>query len=464
MGLATMNPVGMRMNGMTIPEPNAGSLNAGDLMDMESVSMSPSMHPETTLVVADAGLVAMDTAGVGSEGIGVSTGTGTSDLWSSVKLDKNPDVVGRRFGPGMFIPDLSVIAGYNDNLTFENNNAEETYFTRVTPHVAYVMSDRFRKMALDYFLDAAYFEGTGGEDDYVDNRLVASFDYHPTSRIFTSAFAEYIDSHDGRGKGRAEGGTGTTQTSLDEWYQWGVGGNLAYGAQNAKGRLELDAAYLSKTYDTNRLFTFSRDVNDLSGSARFFYRVMPKTSLLFEARTTAHDYKRDVAGTPSLDGMTTSFFTGVTWQATYKTTGFAKIGYNIRSFDSDRLDTQDDISWGVGVDWRPKSYSTVHLETSQALAETNGTGDVVTQSSILAYWQHNWRDRFSTRVDLGYQNSTMDPSNREDDTYLLGVRADYAFRRWMNVGAGYRYSTVDSTDDTFGYDQNIFLINLDLIF
>ena len=46
----------------------------------------------------------------------------------------------------------------------------------------------------------------------------------------------------------------------------------------------------------------------------------------------------------------------------------------------------------------------------------------------------------------------------------MGVRADYAFRRWLNLGAGFRHSNIDSTDATFGSDQNIVEINLDLIF
>ena len=106
----------------------------------------------------------------------------------------------------------------------------------------------------------------------------------------------------------------------------------------------------------------------------------------------------------------------------------------------------------------------MRLDTSQSLAETNGTGDAIDQSNVLLNWQHYWRDRFSTRLDLGYQTSTMGPTSREDNTYLMGLRADYAFRRWMNVGAGFRHSTVDSTDDAFGSDQNIVEINLDLIF
>ena len=464
MGLTAMTPVGNRISDTNLTALDAGSLYSAGLMDMHPVAMSPALISGMTLTGTHAGLVAADTVGIGTEGVGVDSGTGTSDLWTKIKLDKNPDVVGRHIGPGRLLPDVTVDFGYNDNLTFENNESIGSYYTGVSPHLGYVLSGRTRKLALDYFLNARYFEGTGGKDDYVDNRVVASFDYNPTRRIFASAFAEYKDSHDGRGQGRAEAGAGITQTSLDEWHLWGMGGKFTYGAPTARGRLEFDAAYVNKRYDTNRLFTFTRDLDDFATAGRFFYRVRPKTSLVFEGRNTAHDYARDEVGTPSLDGMTTTFLTGVTWQATYKTTGFAKFGYNLRTFDSEQRDNQGGLSWNVGVDWKPKSYSTVHLATAQSFAETNGTGDAINQRNILASWHHYWRDRFSTRLDMGYQTSTFDPDNREDTSYLMGARADYAFRRWMNLGAGFRHSTTSSSDDEFDYEQNIFEIKVDLIF
>lgn len=436
------------------------------MMGMEQIPMASMQVTEVTPIGTSVELIALETVGMdtGSTGSsGLDSRTGSSDPWARIKLDKNPETTGFHFGPGGLFPDISVAPGYIDNLTFENANATGSFYTTVKPHLAYVMSDKTRKLVLDYLLDAGYFESSS-PDNYVDNKLRASFDYNPTSRIFASAIAEFMSSHDGRGKGRAEAGAGITQTSLDEWHQWGLGGKFAYGARTARAHLEFEADYLNKTYDTNRVFTFTRDREDYFGAARFFYRIRPKTSLVFEGRATEINYINDEVGVPSLDGINTSFLTGLTWQATYKTTGFAKIGYNFRTFDSDQRATQSGLDWEVGVDWKPRSYSTVHLETSQSIAETNGTGDAINQSNISINWQHYWRERFSTRVDLGYLTSTFDPSSREDTSYLMGIRADYAFRRWLNIGTSFRHSTIDSTDAVFGSDQNIVELNLDLIF
>ena len=457
--------LGLQLTGLT----GIGStvLNTSDLMGVEAMAINTvNLAGTGDLAVNTNGLMDLGTVGMSDAVAGLSADQGpstTSDPWLRLKLDDNPDTVGRKIGLGRILPDVTLKLGYDDNLTLENINPIGTFYTRITPHSSYVGSTKTRKFILDYLVDAAFYEGSN-KDDYLDNRLRASFEYDPTSRIFASVFGEFFDSHDGRGKGRAEGGTGITQASLDEWHQWGLGGKFTYGAQTARGRIELETEYLNKVYDTNRIFTFTRDKEELSGIGRFIYRIRPKTSLLLEGRMTEHNYMRDPIGEPSLDGNTISLLTGVTWQATYKTTGFAKLGYMFKTFASDRRKDTSAPAWEVGVDWKPKSYSTVHFATAQEFAESEGTGDSIETSSMQLSWEHIWRERFKTTLDFGYQVSTIAATSREDNGYLMAARADYAFRRWLNIGAGIRHQTLDSTDDAFGYDKNVFELTMDLVF
>ena len=466
LGMHAVSPVSLRISSTNLAGLDTLSLNTVGLLGMDRISMIPALVTQMAIIGADAGLVQLGAVGIGTDsagGTGPSRSSTASDPWAKLKLDDDPEHIGRRIGLGRILPDITLESGYNDNYTLENNQPIGTFYTRVMPHSSYVVADKTRKLVLDLLGDAGYFAASS-KDNYIDSRWRVGFDYDPTIRIFASSFAEYQNSHDARGTGRAEGGTGVTQTSLDKWHQWGLGGNFFYGAPTARGRLEFEAGYLLKKYDTNRKFTFGRDREDVFGTARFFYRIRPKTTLVFEGDSTELDYTYDVPGTPSLDGIDTKFLTGITWQATYKTTGFAKIGYNFRTFDSDQRDIQKGLSWNVGVDWKPKSYSTVHLETSQEFIETNGTGDATNQSAVLLSWKHYWKDRFSTSLEFGYQNSTFKPDTRIDNGYQSVVQADYAFRRWLNIGASYRHQTLDSTDITFDYDQNVFEVKLDLTF
>ena len=393
--------------------------------------------------------------------IGIDAIPGRLSPGLKLKTDDKVDLMGLNYGPGKIHPGLKLIVGYDDNLTLESSNEISTFTTNVSPHVAYVVSDATRKFVFEYLLDAKFHEGSS-IDDFLDNRIRASIDYTPTRRIFTGFHAEYLDSHDGRGTGRAEAGTGVTQASLDEWHQWGIGGLFAYGTTGAKGRIEAEAGFKSKEYDTNRLFTFTRDRDDAYGAARFFYRFRPKTRALIEGRVEDTAYARTQAGIATLDSMTTRYLVGLTWTATYKTTGFLKVGLIDKDFDSDLRDDSLGPTWEVGVDWKPRTYSVVHFETAQNLAETDGTGDAVDSTRMLLSWVHAWKTRFKTNVSLFYENSTFDPNDREDDFLQFRLGAIYNFRRWLNFEAGYRFENLDSNDNFFDYDHNVIEITADL--
>ena len=191
---------------------------------------------------------------------------------------------------------------------------------------------------------------------------------------------------------------------------------------------------------------------------------MPKTRLLFEGRIRDNSYDNLVFGLPSLDSTDTQFLLGATWQRTYKTTGFFKVGYIQKNFDSDLRDDDSGLTWQSGIDWKPKTYSTVHLETTKTFNETNGDGDSIDASYYLLNWKHAWKTRFTTNINLAYQNQTFNNDPRDDDYYQAGISANYDFRRWLSISAGYRYLNLNSTDDTFDYDQNIFEITADFTF
>ncbi|MEE9551476.1 MAG: hypothetical protein V3V89_00375, partial [Gammaproteobacteria bacterium] len=161
---------------------------------------------------------------------GVVTNVSGGNLNTSTRSSEDAQgLIGLDVGPGRLALSLSTALGFDDNLTLVDTNKESSFVTVISPHVAYVMSDKTRKFVLDYLIEAGFYEASS-VDDYVDNRIRAVFDYHPTSRIFTGIQAEFLNSQDGRGRGRAEGGLGITQTSPDEWHHFGIGGKFAYGA------------------------------------------------------------------------------------------------------------------------------------------------------------------------------------------------------------------------------------------
>jgi len=365
-------------------------------------------------------------------------------------------IQGMRIGAGGLYPDITITPFHDDNLTVAPSNEISTFGLLVEPHLAYELRGHKNRYFMDYLLSAATHEDSHS-DDYIDNRFQLGYEYTPTKRIFLGIHGEYLDTRDPRGTGASEG-SGVVQENPDEWHHYLVEGNVGYGGKRAKGRAELDLGYTNKSYDNNRTTTFVRDREDTYANARLYYRIMPKTSLVLEGRITDFSYDRAAVGVASLDSTTTKILFGVTWKSTFKTTGTAQIGYTEKDFDSSRRTDGDALAWEVGIEWRPKSFSIFNLNTSRDFDETNGAGNFIERDSIDASWSHQWHKlspRLSTLVNIGYSQDNFDQVTREDEYLNFGVSVNYKMRRWLQLGAGYRYDERDSSSSAFDYDRNL---------
>ena len=381
---------------------------------------------------------------------------------SNINFDEEKDFGPLTLGPGYLEPGVEETLRYDDNVTYSPTGTTQAFINILTPKLGYVIPGKKLKIKLDTELETGLY-GSGSVDNYIDFLFKSSVDYQPTSRIYSQLTGDFTKSHDGRGTGRALGGLGTTQDSPDEWHRFDFGSTFAYGAATTKGRVELEADYGIKRYDNNRTLTFVRALDELGGAARFFYRVRPKTYAVLEGRISEVNYQNDAPGLPSLDSLTTRQLLGVTWLATFKTSGFLKLGLINKDFYSSRTDN-DGFTWEVGVDWKPKTYSIVRLKTDQSFEETNGTGDAIDTMTFSLNWEHGWRPRIKSILDFIYTMEKYDPDPREDNIFNAGARVDYEFRRWLNLSAGYRFQQRSSSTDVFEYDQNIFELTADFTF
>jgi polysaccharide biosynthesis protein VpsM len=376
---------------------------------------------------------------------------------SSISAEGLLGIQGMKIGAGRLYPDINVTSFYDDNLTRASSGEISTFGISVEPHLGYEIRDNKNRYFMDYLLSAASYEGSSN-DDYIDNRFQLGYDYTPTKRILLGVQGEYFDTRDPRGTGIDEA-ISIQRTNPDEWHHYLVEGNAVYGSQKAKGRAELDLGYINKTYDNNRDRTFLRDREDTYANARFYYRIMPKTSLVLDGRITDFSYDQTTVGVPSLDSTTSKILLGVTWKSTFKTTGTAQIGYTEKDFDSSLRADNDALAWEVGVEWRPKTFSIFNINTSRAFNETNGIGNYIEEDSIDASWSHRWHKlspKLSTLIEIGYseQNFDQDTTGRSDEYLSFGVSVNYKIRRWLALGSGYSYSERDSADNAFDYDRN----------
>ena len=383
---------------------------------------------------------------------------------SSLAFDLNMDsTIGEdagliQIGPVSAYPSMKIVTLHDDNLFRSDKNELSTLIGIVSPAVKFSLQDNIKKLTLDYQIEAGFHENSS-QDDYVDQKLLGIFVFNPTDRIKTELRAEYLDEHDARGTGRTEGfGAVGPDTTLDpdEWHSYSIGGLLSYGTPNATGRVEVESSYVTKEYDNNRLFTFDRDRNDFKLRGTFFYKIWPKTRLLFEIKQTVFDYEKNAIGQASLDSTGRDYLLGVAWDATYKTTGFAKFGLSEKDFDSDLRDDNDQFKWEIGVKWMPRSYSTVDITTVRRQDETNGIGDSIDVAEFKVSWNHLWRHRISSTVEFFFAEDDFNSTRREDSRFMTSLKLNYDWRRWARISVGYQYEENDSNVSTFDYQRNLF--------
>ena len=371
-------------------------------------------------------------------------------------------------GPGKLYPELTLITSYDDNLTSSAFSEIESFGLLVSPHLTYEIKNSKNRYLFEGELNSMTYEGSG-QDDYLNNRFQLGYEYTPTKRTFAGIRGEYFKSHDARGTEQTEG-VGELVGTPDRWHHFLVEGNGSYGSQKSKGRAELAIGYISKDYDNHRERTFARDRDDTYANARFYYRVMPKTSVVLEGRFTNINYDQDPVKVPrasvdssssSLDSNTYQALIGVTWKSTYKSTGFAKFGYINKDFDSGGRKDSDGFNWNVGIEWQPKTFSRFNFSTSRSYNETDGFGDYTESDTIYASWNHQWHKlspKLGTTVDVSYTENTFpgSDSGREDDLFSVGVAINYEMQHWLKIGGGYRYDDRDSSLNLFSYDRNHF--------
>lgn len=371
---------------------------------------------------------------------------------SAVAIAAGEDGAGVAFGPVTAYPSLGLTVGNDDNLFLSDANKKSSSFEILSPAVRLQSQKGANKYSLSYRADMGRYNNSSA-DNYVDQKFIGGIDLNSSIRTGVRISPQYLIGHEARG---STYGAGTAVPN--EWHEAGIAGTVTYGAEGAKGRIQLDGAYANRQYDNNRVITTAYDKTTRDLGATFYYRVMPKTSLLFQAGDKRIDYKQ--VGS-LLNGNERRYLFGATWEATAQTTGIVKIGNLRKKFDSG-LPSFSGTSWNGAIVWSPRDYSRVRLDISRDPVETTFAGsEFILDTNSNLDWTYDLTDRLSSRLGYGHLTEDFKGATRYDktDTYRLG--ADYRMRRWLKVKFDYMNSAKNSNANAASYKRNIFMVTLD---
>ncbi len=359
--------------------------------------------------------------------------------------------------PG-FLWNVATQLRYDDNV-FRTPDSEESDGTFVVkPELSWLSLYGKHRFDLNYQGDyGLYFDIT--DLNYFDHHLKAHTLLDHTNRTNS----EYTLGH--RWGQDQPGETDAESDSLEEPDEWRDGyaeGKVYFGRRDSQGQIVGKLGYHQRRF-TNNNQEF-RDYNLLGATSTFFYRVAPRTRLLFEISYSDYDYRNNDSSERNQTNQEYRYLTGVTWEATAKTTSIFKIGYRDKNYDDDRFNDLTGLTlWLDGI-WEPNTYTKVTLGASQenreSAREGEDSGGFVSRY-IRGGLEYGITPRTLLITKVQYDNDDFENSldrNREDDRWDLRLGMKYSLRRWLDLGAEYRFEDRDSTEDRFDFSSNVFML------
>ena len=358
-----------------------------------------------------------------------------------------------RFENGVFVYPMALVGvGHNDNLAGTNLNPKGSTQFSLQPRVVAELKNKGDRYTLTYLGNFTRYASSAA-DNFNTHDITAAGDNYFSARSKLGWSVGYIAGSDPRGS--SDRGLAAEP---DRWTSPIARGVYVYGANGAQGRFEVEGTMQSKRYDNNRATTIGSDVDLNSLAGRFFYRVMPRTSLVFEARHTDANYK---LATSLNDNVDQRLLVGVTWDATAKTSGTFKVGHLRKNFSSTARQDASGSTWEGSVRWSPLSYSVLDFTTGRTANDSTGIGEYVINTGSSVSWNHQWNGKLSSRVTLGTSKADFVGATRSDNTTNTGLGVFYVVGRNMRAGLELAQTRRNSNSDAFDYKRNTTFLSLE---
>ncbi|BBO28959.1 hypothetical protein AltI4_33470 [Alteromonas sp. I4] len=355
---------------------------------------------------------------------------------------------------GFFAKADTTIA-HDDNIyRVTDDLAQSDTYLSVAPEVKLIGGIGKQRFELSYSGDYAKF-GDVEDADYSDHDVRAKINFEHTIRFSSKFEAGYQSEHEDPGV------FDRIQLNITEYNKFNRNfflAELAYGQESAIGRLALDYRRTEKDYTNNNL-DFLDFVSD-QVSARFTYRVAPKTRLYVESIFIDYDY--DANNGFELDNKFKRYRAGLTWDFTNKLTGDINVGYQDRDYKLATLRDIDGLAYNGVIAWEINTYTNLEFlgsrESVNSSLEQSGGFLRTTYGASLS---HKITELLTIKADAVFsKDELVFSSAREDDRYAYKVGLDYELLRYLTVGAFYTYEERDSSSELADYKANIIGLNV----
>lgn len=350
-----------------------------------------------------------------------------------------------------FYPKVGLWAGHDDNLFQTSSNKKSSAFYGASP--GFKIQARNESGLYTFDVDSALVRyQSSSSDNYADYTARGTAEFVMGASLGLRLGVDYNRGHDARG---------TTDRTFanrpDVFRNTGPSMLVAYGANDARGRVEFEAGSFQKRYQNNPSTTVGSNRDNENIAGRFFMRIAPKTSFLVEARNDKYDY---TLFNSQQDSWERRYLAGVTWEATAATSGTIKAGRIEKNFRSSAIKDFSGTGWEAAINWAPITYSKFDFYTAKTFSESTGFGDFALSKRYGANWTHGWNSKLSTTASVNRSEDEFVNSARNDTTDTLGFKVNYKVYRGVTVGGEYNYTDRDSSIAGFRFKRSIYMLTL----
>ncbi|WP_394174011.1 outer membrane beta-barrel protein [Thalassotalea litorea] len=379
-----------------------------------------------------------------------------------------------------FMPTVAVEQSFDSNILNAGSGKEEidSWITQIKPKFALEKDYGGDLYQFSYEIDSAYYYASS-DDNYTNQALNGDIKWVLDRYNRFRIFGDYIIDHEQRGDGYSIGFgeyyKKPTQFTVSE-----AGAVYSYGALSAVARIDLKANVRDVSWESvyesdlnidilevgNGLdpgeidFTRWREYSMNEIGATFFRRLTGKTQLTADLSIRNFNYADDPFQPDNLDSKQDGFYLGVEWESTRLTTGYAKLGYERKEFDSQNRGEASGVRWLVGVLWTPLTYSNFDFSTSRQTTEQKGQGNSIDNTYFGLSWHHKWLERLSTTINIASSHDKYNGSVREDDNGVYNLKTHYHMRRNIDIIAAVNYTDRDSNLEIFDYSGTHFTVSV----
>ena len=347
---------------------------------------------------------------------------------------------------------LGVAVGYTDNAARLPEKESDT-IVAITPELGYKTNLGRHAFQIRYVGFAERYQDFSNLD-FANHSILAALDFDISRRLAAGVYAGWAQVNE------QVGTPGTPLLTLDpnkvEIVRAGATGS--YGSTSAR-QMQLRAGVEGAEWRYKNNDQQARDRDYGRAHASIHYNPTAQTSVFLLGTYQDIDYTQESIG--NLDSTETSIQIGAEWQATAKTRGTVSIGNLEKEYDDPTVDDYSGTTYTARIRWEPKSYTGVNLYASRRPEEADTVVDNFFVSTLFGISaDHGFTNRITGYTYFNYINDDYNNSDRDDDYTDFGIGADYAFRRWLALGARYGRIERDSNVPLANYTENYFAITL----